>query len=136
MKRNRFFLLLLVCFFGFLTGCSKMHNISESIGSEINLLDKVVFEKNRGDCAETMAIYFKGDNITKVEVKETYSNQDAASNAYKSYLESSYYDNLRSSEFDIGYEYSSSYIYNTFEGIRGKDKIVNFLQKEREYVLR
>ncbi len=113
-----------------------MHTTSETIGSGSATLDKIVFEKSRDDCAETTAIYFKGDNITKVEVKETYNDQDSLSKAYKVYSESKDYDNLRSSGLDIGYEYSSSLIYNSFDGIRGKDRIIDVLKNERGYVLK
>lgn len=136
MKKDRLFLVFLLLFFSFLTGCAKTYNSPEALGSVSTALDKVVFEKDREDCVETMAIYFKGDNITKVETKETYNDQDSLSKAYKVYSESKDYDNLRSSGLDIGYEYSSSLIYNSFDGIRGKDKIIDVLQNERGYVLK
>lgn len=136
MKKNNLFLILLFILFGFLVGCSNMQNSSESIGSEGSVLDKVVFEKNREDCSEVMAIYFKGDNITKVETKETYIDKDALTKAYSTYSESTDYINLRTSGLDIGYEYSSSRIYNSFDGIRGKDKIIDELEKNRGYDVR
>lgn len=137
MKRKKLFSIFLFLIFGLLTGCSKTsYNVSEVLGSGDVTLDKVVFEKNRDDCTEITAIYFKGDNITKIETRETYADQDSLSKAYKSYSESKDYDNLRSSGLDIGYEYSKALIYNSFDGIRGKDKIIDVMQKEKGYMLR
>lgn len=136
MKKDKLFLVVLLLVFSFLTGCAKTYNISEALGASDTTLDKVIFEKNRGDCVEVTAVYFKGDNITKVETRETYTDKDSLSKAYESYSESKDYSNLRSSGLDIGYEYSSARIYNSFEGIRGKDNIVDILQKDRGYVLK
>lgn len=136
MKKNNLFVILLIMFFGVLAGCSKGYNVSDAIGSDSFAIDKVVFEKNRGDCDEIMAVYFKGDNITKVETRETYSDKDNLSKAYKSYSESPDYVNLRTSGLDIGYEYSSAHIYNFFDGIRGKNNITNVLQNDRGYVIK
>lgn len=136
MKKNNLFVILLIMFFGILVGCSKGYNVSDAIGSDSFAIDKIVFEKNRGDCDEIMAVYFKGDSITKVETRETYSDKDNLSKAYKSYSESSDYVNLRTSGLDIGYEYSSAHIYNFFDGIRGKSNITNVLQNDRGYVVK
>lgn len=136
MKRNRLFILFLFLFVSFLTGCSKSYNSSEAVGLGDALIDKVVLEKNHENYDEVIALYFKGDNITRVEAREAYNNEDELSKAYKTYSESSDYGNLRSSGLNIGYEYSGALLYNTFDGIRGKENILSVLQNDRGYVLK
>lgn len=136
MKRNILFLIFLIIFFDTLAGCSRGNRIHEAIGSNNFVLDKVVFEKNREDCNEIVVVYFKGDDITKVEAREIYWNKDSLSKAYKYYCESPDYVNLRTSDLAIGYEYSSSHVYNFFDGIRGKDNILGVLQNERGYIIK
>lgn len=136
MKKSKLFFVFLILSLIFLSGCSKKRNASGNLVVDSMALDKVVFEKDRGDCLETMAIYFKGDNVTKVETKETYSDPDNLLKAYETYSESSDYDNLRSSGLDIGYEYSDAHMYNFIDGIVGKNNIINTCQTDKGYTLK
>ena len=120
----------------FLAGCSCKGKEPVGDNSENRDLDKVVLEKVNNCCTEIMTLYFRGENVTKIEMKETYSNQDEAIKAYDSYNSSDVYTNTKKSGVNVGYEYTQKSAGELFKGYRRKTDVISECTSNKGYTIK
>ncbi len=134
MKKNVMYCFLLILILSFCSGCSQTPGKEKNSDSESGILDKVVFEKNKENVTEVMSVYFKGENVTKVEVREKYSNEEAALRAYETYNNSTIYTNLNNYGLNIDYEYTRIYKDKLFGDFSDKKNIIDNCEKNMGYI--